>query len=419
MIIEIFLKRVFGDPVETTKFILELFLIYVIIRFRHKVKKPTIELPEKIRMKLIKDFKPSELLENPPGDFLVEKKYSKKFLNLASYDCFQIGNLLKDESKEIINSYGIGTCGPPTFYGTLDCHLSLQDKISEILGTGDSLLYSNSYTCVHSVISCFSTKSDYIFYPKNANEAIIRGINLSKSKCYEFDNLETLENLLKLYFNKKVNNFVIIEGLSKNEGEIINLKKILEFKEKYNFKIILDESLSIPFLDMRGVCGYFNVPSKLIEIRIGSFSYGFSSCGGFFTGDKLLTDYQRLNSSSYVFSASLPGVLSNFNRLVFDMKFDYLRIRRKIKIFHKNFKSEKYEIISNIKSPIILIRLKSEKSKKANLSIFHKIIEDLHGQNIYVGLNLNPMPTLMIGIKLEQKNVKKLAIKILEICEKY
>ncbi|EEQ82839.1 hypothetical protein NCER_100379 [Vairimorpha ceranae BRL01] len=419
MFIQIFIKRIFNDPVEIIKFCMEIITIYVIIRFRHKVKKPAIELPDSVVAKLINDFEPEDLVETQPKDLAVDIEYSKDFLNLASYDCFEIGDLFKDESKEIINEYGIGTCGPPTFFGTLDVHLALQEKISEILETEDSLLYSNSYTCIHSVISCFSTKSDTIFYFKYANEAIIRGVTLSKSKCYEFDNFDVLINLLKLYFDPKSRNFVIVEGLSKNEGIILDLPKIIKLKKMFNFKIILDESLSIPLLHKRGVCGYFNIQSKSIDIIIGSFSYGFSSSGGFFCGDKSLANYQRLASSSYVFSASLPGVLANFNRLALDKDFDYKILRKKVRVFHKHFISLKYTIISDIKSPIILIRAKNNTCKKNMLHSLLKIVNDLHNKKIYVGINNNPFPTLRVLLKISLNNVKNITEDILNSCEKF
>lgn len=252
MFIKILLKRIFEDPVEVIKFIFEVVIIYVIIRFRHQVKNPIIDIPQNIVNKLIQEYEPEDLIQiNFPVEIL-EDIYDSKKLNLTSYDAFSIRNKFKKETKEVIKEYGIGTCGPTTFFGTLDLHIKLQDKISKTLNTESSLLYSNSFTCIHSIISCFATNSDIIFYNKYSSEAIIRGISLSKANCHEYENILELEKMIKMWHNQKLRNFIVFEGLSKNLGTILDLKRIIKLKKELDFRIILDESLSIPFLDKKG-----------------------------------------------------------------------------------------------------------------------------------------------------------------------
>ncbi|KAK6090436.1 hypothetical protein P3W45_000533 [Vairimorpha bombi] len=418
MFIRILIGRIFEDPVEVLKFVLEVIIIYAIIRFRHQARNSIIDIPQTVVKKLILDYEPDDLIESKAPLCILERLYEKTNIDLASYDVFQIQNKFKKETKEIIKKYGIGTCGPTTFFGTLDLHIKLQDKISMLLGTEDSLLYSNSFTCIHSIISCFATNSDIIFYNKFSSEGIIRGIALSKATCYEYEDINNLDRAIKMYSNPKKRNFIVVEGLSKNLGTVLDLKKIIKLKEDLNFRIILDESLSIPLLNKKGVCGYFNIEPRLIDIRIGSFSYGYACSGGFFTGDKNLANYQRLSSSSYVFSASLPGFLANFNILALDLDLNYCKIRRKIAKFHKYFDSKVFNIISDKVSPIIIIRSKDIDQDKASiLTGLYKIVHELRNKRINVGINSNPVPSIRLVMKIRQKEVKKLAKIISETCD--
>lgn len=401
----------FNDHTENIKFVIEILIIYIIIKYRHKVQTNIINIPEKIVEKLILDFKPKKLINKLPLKKYIKKEHNKQFVDLASYDIFNLKNKFKKECKETISDYGIGTCGPPSFFGTLDLHRELEIKITQILKTEDTVLYANSYTCIHSIISCFASRKDIIYYPFSCNESILRGISLSKSKCYEYYGIKNLENIFDNFYEPKIRNFVIVEGLSKNEGKITNLLELIKLKNKYDFKIILDESLSIPMISKTGIVELFKINQNEIDIRIGSFSYGFTSNGGFFTGSKVLCQYQRLSSSSYVFSASLPGVLTKFNILCLNLEFTYKKLRKKIHQFHKNFKSQKFEIISDKISPIIVFKCKNQIDFSA-----YKILQKLNKLNIYVSVN-NRLKNLRIIIKKNCKNIKKLAMIIAKICD--
>ena len=97
-----------------------------------------------------------------------------------------------------------------------------------------------------------------------------------------------------------------------NSGTIINLPEIIKIKNKYKYRLILDESLSFGTLGSRcyGVTDYFNVSSSDIDIIAGSLSNSIGTAGGFCAGDKNIIDHQVLSSQAYCYSASLPAFLA-------------------------------------------------------------------------------------------------------------
>ncbi len=70
--------------------------------------------------------------------------------------------ILKAKCADIIKGYGVGTCGPSGFYGTLDVHLDLQKELSRIFETEAAIIYAQGYSAVASVIPAFSKKGDII-----------------------------------------------------------------------------------------------------------------------------------------------------------------------------------------------------------------------------------------------------------------
>ncbi|KAK8670066.1 hypothetical protein V6N13_104830 [Hibiscus sabdariffa] len=97
-----------------------------------------------------------------------------------------------------------------------------------------------------------------------------------------------------------------------NSGQIAPLDKIIKLKEKYRFRVLLDESNSIGVLGHsgRGLTEYCRVPIEKIDIVTASMGHALATEGGFCTGSARVIDHQRLSSSGYVFSASLPPYLA-------------------------------------------------------------------------------------------------------------
>lgn len=82
----------------------------------------------------------------------------KVILNIYMH-CFSI---FQAKSIEVIKKYGVGTCGPSGFYGTIDIHLDLQKELAKALGTEGAIIYAQGYSAISSVIPAFSKKGDII-----------------------------------------------------------------------------------------------------------------------------------------------------------------------------------------------------------------------------------------------------------------
>lgn len=367
------------------------FLTYILLRYKYRQTSSELFLNKKTAKHLLEIFNSNPLIDNKVEPY----KFKNVKANFSNFDVFNLGGRYKDVIKQTILEYGVGSCGPRGFYGTIDAHLELEEKLASIFGKESAILYSNYFNCVQSVISSFCKSRNNIFIDKNASEAIKRGLELSRSKAYYFESLEDLEMQLAEPITDK---YVVCERMGTNTGKLLNLEKLLELKERYRFRIILDESYTIPFL-------YQEPEDKelynSVELIIGSLSHGYPTNGGFCIGCKEAIDYQRLAGASYVFSASLPAFMSKAVMCMLDEIIDYSKIKEKINLAFKYVPG----IVTDPNSPIVLIETQDPS----------KSLEQLREEGYVVGRNGN-LIRLCINEKTEENDLKMIGEIIKSIC---
>ena len=106
--------------------------------------------------------------------------------------------------------------------------------------------------------------------------------------------------------------FIVVEGLYRNTGDLCPLKEILRLKEKYFYRLILDETLSFGTIGKtgRGLTEHCNVKISDVEIITLAMDTTLASVGGVCIGSREIVDHQRLSGAGYCFSASAPPFLS-------------------------------------------------------------------------------------------------------------
>lgn len=247
----------------------------------------------------------------------------KQVLNLASYNFTGLaGNeVIKVRAIETLRKYGVGSCGPPGFYGTIDVHMDLERDIADFLGTEASILYSQGFSTIPCVIPAFAKRGDIIVADRGINFAIQKGLQISRSTVRWFDHndLKSLEDVLVGVEKERrkrrgplTRRFIVTEGIFEKDGAMVDLPKIIELKHKYKYRLILDESMSFGTVGRtgRGLTELYNVPATQIDMIVGSVANGLNSSGGFCAGSRIVVDHQRINGTAFVFSAAVPALLA-------------------------------------------------------------------------------------------------------------
>jgi len=247
----------------------------------------------------------------------------KTVLNLASYNFAGLaGNeVIKERAVETLRKYGLGSCGPPGFYGTQDVHIQLEQDIADFLGTEAAILYSQAFSTISSVIPAFCKRGDVIVADRGVNFAIQKGLQISRCtvRWYDHSDLKSLEQVLESVEKERrkkkgplTRRFIVTEGIFDLDGALSDLPKLVELKLKYKYRLILDESISFGSVGRtgRGLTELYNVPASQVDMLVGSCANGLASAGGFCAGSHVVVNHQRINGTSFVFSAAMPALLT-------------------------------------------------------------------------------------------------------------
>ncbi|OMO76066.1 Aminotransferase, class I/classII [Corchorus capsularis] len=345
----------------------------------------------------------------------------KEVVNFASanYLGFIGHEKLLESCTSSLEKYGVGSCGPRGFYGTIDVHLDCEARIAKFLGTPDSILYSYGLSTMFSAIPCFCKKGDVIVVDEGVHWGIQNGLYLSRSTIVYFkhNDMESLEKTLEKITAqneraKKLRRYIVVEAVYQNSGQIAPLDKIIRLKEKYRFRVLLDESNSFGVLGRsgRGLTEHCGVPVEKIDIITAAMGHALATEGGFCTGSARVIDHQRLSSSGYVFSASLPPYLASAAITAIDVLEQNPGLTSKLKenigILWKGLSDiQGLAIASNPESPIVFLRLvKSTGSVKSDIQLLEDIADRaLKEESIFVvaskrsTLDKCPLP---VGIRL-------------------
>ncbi|KAI9101035.1 pyridoxal phosphate-dependent transferase [Phlyctochytrium arcticum] len=329
-----------NDPYRT---LLEVCLIIFMIWYfggkKHKPGQTEIKLTEKEIEELIEEWEPESLVPRVtdeqraeldkapvivgPAGAKVKLIDGKERLNFASLNFLGAMNLesTKEKAIEALRKYGVGTCGPCGFYGTIDVHIDLEREIARFMGTEGAIVYSQGFSTIASVIPAFAKRGDIVVADAGVSFAVQKGLQISRStvKYFKHNDMADLERVLqdvqREHIQKKrplTRRFIVVEGLYANHGDICPLPQLLELTAKYKFRLMVEESFSLGVLgpNGNGVCGHFGVEGSRVDIIAATFSNALGAAGGFCCGTKEVIEHQRLGGQGYVYSASLPAMLA-------------------------------------------------------------------------------------------------------------
>lgn len=257
-----------------------------------------------------------------------DKKYiyidRKKLLNLSSNnylgfaDSQSITKKFLDSTRE---TYSFGSASARLLTGTLPVYKELEELISYLFNKEKTLIFNSGYHANVGINSSLASKGDVIFSDKLNHASIIDGMKLSQGKFfrYQHNDMESLERLLKRERDNFKTAFIVSESVFSMDGDIADIEKLVELKEKYNCMLILDEAHAFGVFGAKGlgVCEKLNLMDK-VDLIIGTFGKAIGSMGAFATGNKILIDYLTNKARSFIFSTALPPINIAFSKWIIE-----------------------------------------------------------------------------------------------------
>jgi len=236
-------------------------------------------------------------------------------------------------AKDAIDTHGYGLSSVRFICGTQDIHKELERKISEYLGTEDTILYAAAFDANGGLFEPLFDAEDAIISDALNHASIIDGVRLCKAQRYRYlhNDMADLEKQL-IAAQAQRNRVIVTDGSFSMDGTIAQLDKIVALAEKYNASVMIDECHSSGFLGKtgRGTHEHCGVMGK-IEIITGTLGKALGGAsGGFTSGKKEIIEMLRQKSRPYLFSNTLAPSIVGASIVVLDMLSETTELRDKL-----------------------------------------------------------------------------------------
>ncbi len=236
-------------------------------------------------------------------------------------------------AHETLDSHGFGMSSVRFICGTQDIHKTLEQMISEFLGTEDTILYAAAFDANGGVFEPLLGAEDAIISDSLNHASIIDGVRLCKAVRYRYENnnMEELEARLKEAQAQRFR-LIVTDGVFSMDGYIAQLDKIVALAEKYNAMVMVDECHASGFIGKtgRGTHEHCGVMGK-IDIITGTLGKALGGAmGGFTSGRKEIIELLRQRSRPYLFSNSLAPSIVGAGIAVLDLLSTTTELRDKL-----------------------------------------------------------------------------------------
>jgi glycine C-acetyltransferase len=238
-----------------------------------------------------------------------------------------------EAAKNAMDAHGYGLSSVRFICGTQDLHKDLEKKLSEFLGTEDTILYAAAFDANGGVFEPLFNEQDAIISDELNHASIIDGVRLCKAQRqrYKHDDMADLEEKLKATQQLR-HRIIVTDGAFSMDGTIAQLDKICDLADQYNALVMIDESHCSGFMGKtgRGTHEHHNVMGR-IDIITGTLGKALGGAsGGFTSGRKEIIDMLRQRSRPYLFSNTLAPAIAGASITVLDMLSEATTLRDKL-----------------------------------------------------------------------------------------
>lgn len=227
-------------------------------------------------------------------------------------------------AKQGLDEHGFGTASVRFICGTQDIHKTLEKKLSDFLGTEDTILYSSCFDANGGLFETLMDPEDAIISDELNHASIIDGIRLSKAKRYRYKNndMADLEAQLQQAKADGARHILIAtDGVFSMDGVIANMKGICDLADQYGALTMMDDCHATGFLGVngKGTHEYCEVMGR-VDIITGTLGKALGGAsGGYTSGKKQVIDWLRQRSRPYLFSNSVAPAIVQASIRVLEM----------------------------------------------------------------------------------------------------
>jgi glycine C-acetyltransferase len=236
-------------------------------------------------------------------------------------------------ARKALDEWGYGLASVRFICGTQSIHKQLEQKISQFLGTDDTILYSSCFDANGGLFETVLEQEDAIISDELNHASIIDGIRLCKAARLRYRNgdMADLEAKLKEASGAR-SRLIATDGVFSMDGYLAKLPQICDLAEKYNAMVMVDDSHAVGFMGKsgRGTHEHLGVMGR-IDIITGTLGKALGGAsGGYTSGRKEIIDLLRQRSRPYLFSNSVAPPIVAASIQVLDLLAQTTELRERL-----------------------------------------------------------------------------------------
>ena len=311
-------------------------------------------------------YKKERVITSPQAA-TIEVMGGQKVLNMCANNYLGLANhpeIIK-AAKESYDKWGYGLSSVRFICGTQQIHKELENKITEFLGTEDTILYTSCFDANGGLFETVLSANDAVISDELNHASIIDGVRLCKAQRYRFKNsdMNDLEEKLKEAKSKGAKQMLIAtDGVFSMDGYIANLKGICDLADKYGAMVMVDDSHAVGFVGKHGKGTHeYNDVMGRVDIITGTLGKALGGAsGGYTSARKEIVDLLRQRSRPYLFSNTVAPAIIAASLKVLDLLSETTELRDRLeentKYFRDKIKEAGFEIKEGV-HPIVPIML--------------------------------------------------------------
>ena len=244
-------------------------------------------------------------------------------------------------AHEALDTWGYGLASVRFICGTQQIHKQLEGKISEFLGTDDTILYSSCFDANGGLFETLLGPDDAVLSDQLNHASIIDGVRLSKAARFRYRNndMADLEAQLKEATSARFR-IIATDGVFSMDGITANLAGICELADKYDALVMVDDSHAVGVMGRlgRGTPEYHGVMDR-VDIITGTLGKALGGAsGGYTSGRQEIIDVLRQRSRPYLFSNTLAPPIVGASMKAIDLLSRSTELRDKLEANTRRFR---------------------------------------------------------------------------------
>ena len=215
---------------------------------------------------------------------------------------------VKEAAIEAIRKYGSGCAGSRFLNGTLDLHVTLEERLAQFMRQEAAVIFATGFQVNLGAISCLVGKGDTVYLDKQDHACILDGARLSFGDVRKFRHNDPADLRRQMKNDAAARGrLIVVDGVFSMEGDIAPLPELVEVARDFEAAIMVDDAHGIGVLGPtgRGTAEHFGLEEE-VDLIMGTFSKSMASVGGFIAGESTVIDYIKHRARTLIFSAAPP-----------------------------------------------------------------------------------------------------------------